>query len=166
MAKEVWMRGERRSTDEAEPELWEGDPHGLTAGSGADGAVALLQVLGENVARLLRRRGESRTRRRLGASHGYLERIDDLEAPKWPNWPQFLLPGGPGQAPPPTALLNRHWLFVSRPAKLFCAPIWCKDNNTGLKITEVTGSGTVGKRCARRSAAWRITSRRPSGGHW
>lgn len=78
MAKEVWMRGERKKYYEAEPELWKVIRNVLNGRERREVQLAL-QVLGENVSRL-RAAEENLSDEEKALAGFYLERIDDLEA--------------------------------------------------------------------------------------
>lgn len=78
MAKEVWMRGDRKKYYEAEPELWAVIRNVLNGRERREVSVAL-QTLGDNVSRLREAESElSAEEKELSAF--YLERIDELEA--------------------------------------------------------------------------------------
>lgn len=78
MAKEVWMRGERKKFYEAEPELWQVIRNVLNGRERREVQLAL-QVLGESVEKLRSTEGEMGEEDRELAAF-YLERIDDLQA--------------------------------------------------------------------------------------
>ena len=78
MAKEVWMRGDRKKYYEAEPELWAVIRNVLNGRERREVSVAL-HTLDENVSSL--RAAESElTGEEKELSDFYLERIDELEA--------------------------------------------------------------------------------------
>lgn len=78
MAKEVWMRGDRKKYYEAEPELWAVIRNVLNGRERREVSLAL-QVLDENVSRLRAANTELSADERDLADF-YLERIDELEA--------------------------------------------------------------------------------------
>jgi DNA-binding transcriptional regulator GbsR (MarR family) len=78
MAKEVWMRGERKKYYEAEPELWEVIRTVLRGRERREVHLAL-QVLADNISKLRQAEDELGQEEKKLATF-YLERIDDLQA--------------------------------------------------------------------------------------
>ncbi len=78
MAKEVWMRGERKKYYQAEPELWEVIRTVLRGRERREVHLAL-QVLADNISQLRKAEDELEFEERK-LSTFYLERIDDLQA--------------------------------------------------------------------------------------
>jgi DNA-binding transcriptional regulator GbsR (MarR family) len=78
MAREVWVRGDRRKFYQAEPDFWQ-VIRSVLGGRERREVQTALQVLGESVRNLEAAKGElSPEEQELAAF--YLERIDDLEA--------------------------------------------------------------------------------------
>lgn len=78
MAKEVWMRGDRKKYYEAEPELWAVIRNVLNGRERREVSLAL-QTLDDNVSRL-READAELTPSEKDLAAFYLERIDELEA--------------------------------------------------------------------------------------
>lgn len=78
MAKEVWMRGDRKKYYEAEPELWKVIRNVLSGRERREVQLAL-QVLNNNVNRL-RAAEDNLSPEEKELAEFYLERIDELEA--------------------------------------------------------------------------------------
>ena len=78
MAKEVWMRGDRKKYYEAEPELWKVIRNVLSGRERREVQLAL-QVLNNNVTRL-RAAEDNLSPEEKELAEFYLERIDELEA--------------------------------------------------------------------------------------
>jgi len=78
MAKEVWMRGERKKYYEAEPELWEVIRNVLRGRERREVHLAL-QVLADNISKLRQAEEELELEEQKLATF-YLDRIDDLQA--------------------------------------------------------------------------------------
>jgi len=78
MAKEVWMRGERKKYYAAEPDLWQVIRNVLNSRERREVQVAL-QVLGESVEKLQLAENDLSTEEQELATF-YLERIADLQA--------------------------------------------------------------------------------------
>lgn len=78
MAKEVWMRGERKKYYAAESDLWQVIRNVLGSRERREVQIAL-QVLGESIEKLQSAESELTPEERELA-HFYLERIDDLQA--------------------------------------------------------------------------------------
>ena len=78
MAKEVWMRGDRKKYYEAEPELWKVIRNVLSGRERREVQLAL-QVLNNNVTHL-RAAEDNLSPEEKELAEFYLERIDELEA--------------------------------------------------------------------------------------
>ena len=78
MAKEVWVRGERKKYYEAEPELWQVIRNVLSSRERREVQLAL-QVLADNIKQLRQAEDELQSGEKELATF-YLDRIDELEA--------------------------------------------------------------------------------------
>ncbi|GAB4154583.1 MAG: hypothetical protein Fur0021_21280 [Candidatus Promineifilaceae bacterium] len=78
MAKEVWVRGERKKYYEAEPDMWQVIRSVLNGRERREVQTAL-QVLGDSVARLQQAEATLNPEEKALAAF-YLERMDDLQA--------------------------------------------------------------------------------------